>query len=370
MDGLANTIGALNETLAESLNRSQQRDAEIDGMMTNVVRTIEETLKTSTQQMSARMRTVLDDIAQHLQGIGERETQRMTEATDHNNAALRSTTAQLGDTADALRQGAADNQEILEGTRKVIKTTTGILEQTAQIRAEMETTIGELREGAAQVNENHAGAAKSAEALVQATTKLDGLLTNVSSAVEAAERVGPLVNQLRSSTETLNLSTAASRENPRASLTNRKRGREPESAHQEKRTSNWRRASNRCGTRHAGWQMLPKRTAANADRNAEAAQTVAESVTVLKTQQEETREVWANYQARFENVDRSLEGVFKQIDENLASHREHVKTFLTGHGHLRQPHHGVARKRRRRTQDHRGRLGGASGDPRDAEATV
>ena len=327
MDGLANTIGALNETLAESLSRSQQRDAEIDGMMTNVVRTIEETLKASTQQMSAGMRTVLDDIAQRLQGIGERETQRMTEATDHNNAALRSTTAQLGDTADALRQGAADNQEILEGTRKVIETTTGILEQTAEIRAEMETTIRELRKGAAQVNENHAGAAKSAEALLQATTNLDGLLTNVSSAVEAAESVGPLVNQLRSSTETLDLSTTASREIlGRVSQT----ANEVESLKALIKKTHEQLATSVEPMRDASRRMADaaETNRRNADRNAEAAQTVAESVTVLKTQQEETREVWANYQGRFENVDRSLERVFQQIDENLAGHREHVKEFL------------------------------------------
>ena len=328
MDGLADTIRALNETLAESLHRSQQRDAEIDGMMTNVVRTVEETLKTSTQQMNDRMRAVLDDIAERMQGIGEAETRRMTETADQSSAALRSTTVQLGETAEKLRQGAANNQQVLESMRQVFETTQGTLEQTAQIRAEMAETIRELREGAARLNDNHAGAAKSAETLMQATTNLDGLLTNVTGAVDAAGRLGPLVEQLRSSTETLSQSTAASGDMLRQ--VSRTAG-EVESLKALIEKTHAQLSASVEPMRDASRRMAEaaETNRRNAERNAQAAQTVGESVSALMAQQSETRKVWVEYQTRFENVDRSLSEVFEQIDGHLTRHGEHVKTFLT-----------------------------------------
>ena len=328
MDGLADTIGALNGTLTDSLKRSKQRDAEIDGMMTNVVRTVEETLKASTQQMNDGMRAVLDDVAERMQGIGDAETLRMTETADRSSAALRSTTAQLGETADTLRQGAANNQQVLDGMRQVIETTKGTLEQTAQIRIEMAETIRELREGAARLNDNHAGAAKSAETLMQATTNLDGLLANVTGAVDAAARLGPLVEQLRSSTETLSQSTAASGDVLRQ--VSRTAG-EVESLKELIEKTHAQLSTSVAPMRDASRRMADaaETNRRNAERNAEAAQTVGENVTALMAQQSEIRKVWAEYQTRFENVDRSLAGVFEQIDGNLTRHGEHVKRFLT-----------------------------------------
>ena len=328
MDGLADTIRALNETLAESLSRSQQRDAEIDGMMTKVVRTVEETLKSNTERMSDGMRAVLDDIAQRMHGIGEAESQRIAETAEQSNAALRSTTSQLGETADTLRQGAANNREVLDGMREVIETTKGTLQQTLQIRGEMAETIRELREGAAALNGNHAGAAKSAETLMQATTSLDGLLTSVTSAVSAAERLGPLVDQLRSSTETLSQSTAAGGDMLRqvsrtaSEVESLKALIEKTHAQLGASVEPMRDASHRM----AESAEINRR---NAERNAAAAQTVGESVSALMAQQNETRRVWTEYQTRFESVDRSLAGVFEQIDGNLVRHREHVKVFLS-----------------------------------------
>lgn len=328
MDGLADTIRALNETLAESLSRSQQRDAEIDGMMTNVVRTVEETLKNNTEQMSDRMRAVLDDIAQRMHGIGEAESQRITETAEQSNAALRSTTSQLGETADTLRQGAANNRQVLDGMREIIETTKGTLEQTIQIRGEMAETIRELREGAATLNGNHAGAAKSAETLMQATTSLDGLLTNVTGAVSAAERLGPLVDQLRSSTETLSESTAAGGEMLRQVS---RTASEVESLKALIEKTHAQLGASVEPMRDASHRMAEaaETNRRNAERNAVAAQTVGESVSALMAQQNETRRVWTEYQTRFESVDQSLAGVFEQIDTNLERQREHVKTFLS-----------------------------------------
>lgn len=233
------------------------------------------------QQVSQPMTPILEQIVQAVENMrADRESSNQAALERIVNQFSETMTGAAGQELQALGQTLEDlNTRLAEQAERLETRSQENQQAAARATEQLEAT---LAEGARQIN----------EAVGSISETLKGLESVRGDVADMMERSGRLVEEARQSHEALSDVTAPLRET---------------AAHLSDSST---------AVRDAGQEA------------ARAAEQIQGNVQALKEAQDSVAQAWSDYRQRFEGLDQSLDGTFRQLEDGLARYNQSVSDFV------------------------------------------
>ena len=327
----------------DHLKYAERTTAQIEKFNTEIIFSLEQALE---EKVAGRLSPQFDRLVEVLQGLradrssdaGKMIEQALGQFTnamqeragsqfDEMASIITDLNGTLKDSADGMAQSQREIQLVL---REVVATVTASMDaganaMTETLQQSLEEVAREMATASSQLADQLRTSSRAAAAELEETV---GTATNdlAESAVRAASRISGSLEGLEGAAASLDRSTRQSERvledmttfvqqiNALRETVDNSHTRIVEAATLMARaTKSIESASERTSGAMTGTHVLVNRIDSNVEK--------------LEKHQHEVMDAWTRYQNRFEGIDNSLAGVFRQIDEGLSGYCEQVKQF-------------------------------------------